>query len=383
MLSTANVITFFASYDVLNSIVSTRETSHINFFIDLKNVVQSLYRKDAIEIITENTKQFNSLDLSLFHSIFNFLSYYKVYCIKKGLTCNFYFFFETGDSTYHQTLYKKYKSNRKIDKLFGFDTETKELFYLVFQKNLGLIEKIGNKLPNVKVIKLDLFEADFIPYYLINYKNIGNDDNDVNIILSNDHDMWQCANDNTFIYSRYGKRSKVISKGKVLNNLFKDSDKIYNDDYYTLILSIIGDKSDNIEGIKGIGEKRADIIYDELARFYPDPSIFLSKIKENIPLFDDYNGDNKYMIIVRNQENEFRTVTRNMQLISFEIISRLINDPTKLYLLEVHKKIESVLENNSYIKFENLVEALKRSQIYVDEDIFGSLYYANNIRTNK
>jgi len=380
MLNTGNVITFFAPYTILNSIVSCREgASHVNFFVDLKNVTQTLYMKDAVKTVVESTKQFNSIDLSLFHSIFHFISYYKTYCVKKGLTCNFYFFFETGQSFYHFNIYKKYKENRKIDKLFGLDTETKELFNIVYQKNLGLVEKIANKLPTIKVFRLKNFEADFLPYYLIHYRNIGVNQNEINIILSSDHDMWQCVNNNTFIFSRYAKQSRVISEGEVLSSLFKDKMTQFDDRYYTMILSIIGDRGDDIPGIKGIGIKRAKNIYNELKEYYPDPFIFLQKIIQNVPLFDDYDGSDKYMILVKEHEHNTRIVSRNMKLISFELISRALENPPSLSYLDIQKHIDSILYDDAYTKYDILIEALKRSNIYVDEDAIGSIYYPGYI----
>lgn len=68
------------------------------------------------------------------------------------------------------------------------------------------------------------------------------------IIVSTDTDFIQLINDNTYLYIPRGKKSILYNKDKVYEKY-----NIYPNQY-VLYKSLIGDKSDNIKGIKGIGK---------------------------------------------------------------------------------------------------------------------------------
>lgn len=71
------------------------------------------------------------------------------------------------------------------------------------------------------------------------------------IIVSTDTDFIQLVNSHTFLYVPRGKKSILYTEEIVENKLSVKSSK------YVLYKSLVGDKSDNIKGIKGIGPKTA------------------------------------------------------------------------------------------------------------------------------
>ncbi len=67
------------------------------------------------------------------------------------------------------------------------------------------------------------------------------------IIVSTDSDFIQLINRNTYLYVPRGKKSVLYDEAEVIKKYNISSDK------YTLFKALVGDKSDNIKEIKGIG----------------------------------------------------------------------------------------------------------------------------------
>jgi 5'-3' exonuclease len=123
-------------------------------------------------------------------------------------------------------------------------------------------------------------------------------DKDVlNIILSKDKDLLQCLQyENTYQFVSNYKRSQ---KSK-FSRLFENADcleYIYpnfkrgclNGEHVSIVLAICGDKSDGVDGVKGIGPAKAcDLVqnykiptnYDEIKNYQNHPDV----IKNNLDL---------------------------------------------------------------------------------------------------
>lgn len=71
------------------------------------------------------------------------------------------------------------------------------------------------------------------------------------IIASTDTDFIQLVNNSTYLYVPRGKKSILYDEDTVENKFSVKPSK------YVLYKSLVGDKSDNIKGIKGIGPKTA------------------------------------------------------------------------------------------------------------------------------
>jgi len=147
-----------------------------------------------------------------------------------------------GGSFRRKKLYSKYKSNRlkirsynremrndNIDESKSMEEQFKRLIMYLY------------KLP-VTVISIDNIEADDVISYISNNFNYDN-----LIISSTDKDFYQLVNDKVTIYDPISKTEittdSIIEKYNCSPNNFI---------YYK---SLLGDTSDNITGVKGIGEK--------------------------------------------------------------------------------------------------------------------------------
>ncbi len=95
------------------------------------------------------------------------------------------------------------------------------------------------EIPNIEVINNEA--DDYIA-------SLTNNDLYEYIIVSTDTDFIQLINNNISLYIPRGKKSIILNKEKVYEKY-----NIYPNQYI-LYKSLIGDKSDNIKGIKGIGK---------------------------------------------------------------------------------------------------------------------------------
>lgn len=142
--------------------------------------------------------------------------------------------FDSESSTYsNKKLDSEYKSNRQD---YSMVPEDKNPFSILpsIKKALDYLE-----IPNAEVInnEADDYIASLTNYNLYEY-----------IIISTDTDFIQLINDNIYLYIPRGKKSILYTKDKVYEKY-----NIYPSQYI-LYKSLIGDKSDNIKGVKKIGK---------------------------------------------------------------------------------------------------------------------------------
>jgi len=368
-----NLLSYYPNYAILDEVISESGCKKLNLFFDLKNNLQTTYMKHAIEGIIENSLNSKFIDTSVFSSLISFLTFHKVYSASRHIDINFYIFFESGHSYFHTNIWKKYKISRRVDDLYGLDKEKRDYFFEVLQKNFLLIEKAASRLPDTYVIRLQNLEADFVPYYLTRNKLI-DETNAANIVYSNDHDMLQCINKNTYLFSKTQSGKKLIKSGNVLKHYLKYT-KNYPDEYLPLIMAIIGDPGDNVDGIKGIGPKTIEkFIEDFVGECGGINEIYNNVLLEKpILALESCKIQNKYM---RTVVENIDIVSRNLKLVSFEVLSRFLDNPNSTELIEKRKVIEDSIKNKKVTELNILTDALNKTGVFVTNE-YDSLYYKN------
>lgn len=196
------------------------------------------------------------------------------------------FFVKEGTPIKRNELFAEYKNNRpQIDKDDIFHVHKKE------------IQELLLKFP-VKIIQNKNFEADDVINFLIQKYNSNNEV----ILCSTDTDFIQCL-----------KNNENLKIWNPVKKIFVEWDK---DVDYVIYKSLKGDKTDNIPGVTGIGEKKARILasnlYDlkkflesseeikqqfkksyELVKFHSVDDI-KEGIEESVGNFDSYFIKNKF-----------------------------------------------------------------------------------------
>jgi len=372
----ASILSYYPTYSILDEILSYGNYNQINIFVDLKNSLQSLYLEHAVVTIVEESIKSRFIDTSIFSSVISFLSFHKLYSIKRNIKINFYIFFETGPSYYHLNIDSRYKKNRKIDELFGLDKEKREKFFEIVQKNLMLVEKACNKIPNVKVIRMQNFEADFIPYYILRNNLIHLDNQTANIIYSADHDMYQnVQHDNCFIYVKHYKYKKIIKKGEILKNYLKVETN-FNDEYYSLVMAVVGDTGDNVFGIKGIGQKIIATILDELIYMTGGMDLLYNNTFNSKPIFiNQPRNPNKYLDLIIEEESKNKTISNNLKLVSFEMISRFMDNPSDTEIIKKKQYLLDILNTENKVPYKAIAQSLESVGVMLENDALENIYY--------
>lgn len=374
----SSILSYYPTYSILDEILSYGDYKTLNLYFDLKNNLQTLYMEHTIINIVESTIKSNITDSSIFSSILSFLAFHKNYSVKRNIKINFFIFFETGTSFYHTNIRKKYKISRRIDDLYGLEREKRELFFDVYQKNLKLAERACNKLPNVKLLRLNHLEADFLPYYLISRNLVNTDDETAHVIYSNDHDLLQCldSGEHVYMFQKAFKSKKIIKKDAGMQSYLKFESNFSNE-LIPLLMAVIGDTGDDVDGVKGVGPKRAVDMLESLLKITGGMNQLYDNVFNNKPIFDltNYQNSNKYLNSVIQEEQSNKLISENLKLISFELLSRFLDDPTKIEMVELRNKILDVLNDSGVATKESILNALQQIQITIFEEDLDIIYF--------
>lgn len=374
----SSLLSYYPTYGILDEVLSYGDYKELNLFIDLKNCFQTLYQEHAIINIIENSMSSQYIESSILVSLLSFLEFHKLYSIKRNIKINFYIFFESGRSYYHQNISKEYKISRRIDDLYGLPIEKREIFQNTLRRNFEAIEKICNKIPNVNVIRLLNMEADFIPYYSIS-RNLVRKGNDIaNLIYSNDHDLLQTIipGTNTYVFQKIMKIKRIVKAGEVMTRELKYDTKI-DDNIQPLAMAIIGDPGDDVHGVKGIAGSRFKEIYNDLMKIVGSINELFDNVSNNRPIFDLSKVliPNKYLSKVISAEAKDNLISKNLRLVSFELISRFFEDPSTTEMLDrkvqVHQLFTAVKKP---ALLENIKKALEMNRVFFGDEL-DNLYY--------
>lgn len=374
------LLSYYPTYSLLDEIVSYKNYKKINFFIDLKNCLQSTYMSHVVTNLTEITKKSGKIDTSILSSFLSFISFHKLYSIKRQLDIEINFFYDFGESFYHKNIDKNYKSSRKINTLPGLDLETKELFSKILESNLKLINSVGNKLPNTNIIMLEHLETDFIPYYIIRNNLIDSKDS-CNIIYSNDHDMFQCVElDDTYIYRKIKKEKYIIKKNNILSTYLKNKENKLQDKYYPLIMAMLGDKGDDVKKLVKNTEKTINFLFNDVIKFLDFDTIFNDVynnndiFKEDIKYYEDNCNLKETIKLIENEKN-YKSLSNNLKLVSFELLSMFLDNPKTTEALSHKNKIHDIFKNKKIININNIKQALDKLNILLENDEIDIIYY--------
>ena len=374
----SSILSYYPSYAILDEIISYNNYDTINIYVDLKNNLQTLYMEHSIVNILESTLRSNMTDSSIFSSIMSFLAFHKLYSIKREKKINFFIFFESGTSFYHKNISKKYKISRRIDDLYGLDREKRELFFQICHKNFLLAERVCNKLPNINLIRLSHLEADFVPYYLISRNLVDNNNNNAHIVYSNDHDLLQCLDisKHVYIFQKANKIKRIVKKGEVFSSYLKS--KIdYPDKFLPLAMAVIGDVGDDVDGVSNVGPKRFLNMLDSLNEITGGMKQLYDNVVNKKPIFDlsKYKNSNKYLNKVIESEQKSKLISNNLRLVSFEVLSRYLDDPDDVNIIKLRNQMIEILKDNGIASSESLKSALRKMNISFFEEDLDTIYY--------
>tara|TARA_A100001011_G_scaffold398800_1_gene504531 strand:- start:501 stop:3227 length:2727 start_codon:yes stop_codon:yes gene_type:complete len=247
---------------------------------------------------------------------------------------------DSKSKTFRHHLFKDYKANRqKMPDEISYQIPI--LKEIISYLGVELIEKPG-------------YEADDIMGSL---SKVAESTNVESFIVSGDKDMLQMVNKNIFVYAP-GNRFKPTTKfqkEEVKNKMGVYPDRVID------LLSLIGDSSDNIPGVKGVGPKTAiklieqfetldnmienidQIKNDRIKNLIQDnlESLNLSKklvtIKSDMDI--DFNKESFRFNSIKDKDNVIKMVS------DFEL-SSIITSLEKLNLIKTKEEPKEIVEKN-------------------------------------
>lgn len=159
-----------------------------------------------------------------------------------------------GSSTNRKNLLPEYKSNRNITRITNWDA-----FDNLEEENDSKIDQIARlihylKCLPVNIVSLDKVEADDIIAFLSGYLSETHDSKVY--IVSADKDFIQLVNEHIIVY-------RPIEKAFYTPEVVKDKFKLPAENFI-IYKTLLGDASDVITGIKGLGEKKLIKLFPEL-----------------------------------------------------------------------------------------------------------------------
>ena len=155
-----------------------------------------------------------------------------------------------GSSERRRRTLREYKEGRKFRGLNRHFEYSQEDETVSFARQLQLLKECLDLLPVYQPAVQYLEADDQIAYSCRNFFK-----NEAKVIVSTDRDFFQLVDSNTTIYRPV--KSKENPKGEMIDlNYMMEKEFVFPPNY-ALLKAIVGDKSDNITGISGVGEKSA------------------------------------------------------------------------------------------------------------------------------
>lgn len=376
---------------VLSDILNERQPKSLHVYIDLKNVLRSLFVEDVVREIVLNSQTMNNIDSSIFQAILFNVGYWKQFAEYKGLSSKIFICSDIGKSSYHRSIYSKYKYRRDIlnsSALMG------EKIKKIRDKNFLLAEHICNRLPDVYFFCLKYLESDFLPYYLMTRKF--NDDSIFHVVCSNDKDLYQTLiNDNVIQLYRMNKTNSILGKGSVLPTYLKVNkpstkkraeklEKIsrINKEYLPAMMAIVGDDVDDIPGIDGIGPVSIINLFSQtetVTNLFGTPEEIEERVSNGGKVFlEDKIGLNQMSELWRKVFIRNDLVTQAYKLISFESLCRWLETKSDTNKIEYLRYVDKLLTKEgvqviptpkSFMTSLQVIEDL-----YLTEDVIENLF---------
>jgi len=219
-------------------------------------------------IHTYQGRTFADLRKIFFINFYSILKQIKLQCKISNLNNRRIFLIWDSKKSWRQNVFLPYKQNRSH---FGDDLEQLKKF-IKFRQSL---KKIIYNHTGYRQIEIQNLECDDIIAYMVRTRP-----NKQIIIVSGDRDFYQLLSDNVFIFKSHKGRYQLYTNKEFQREYELDPSQ------WVDVKCLMGDSSDNIKGVPGIGEKSALKFirqYGSLFKIFGEKSdnIWIEKIKEN------------------------------------------------------------------------------------------------------
>ena len=252
-------------------------------------------------------------------------------------------------------LFSEYKKGRRSRVVVGRHYKFEDVSSAIENKKWQTVQlrKLLDHLPICQIVTESIEADDAIAYIVNQSKSFGHKSN---IIATCDQDFYQLISDNTVIFNPASK--KLITEKSLIESTG------YHPSNWLFYKSINGDKSDNIDGIKGVGPKTIAKLFDVSN---PDVKLKPESIKEIYTNCTDDKLKKKYKKIFDNLE----LIERNWKLMSLEEVMIDLNSRQKIFSI-----IENFIPIFNKVKF--YVELQKLGGLGIPEYFFDEFHILKN-----
>lgn len=245
-------------------------------------------------------------------------------------------------------IFNNYKDGRmaiRFNKNINLNDDNEQLKNKIWQMT-RIVEYLNN-MPIIQIL-FDDVEADDLISAVVNHKSLLKYNK---IIVSNDKDFIQLCNENTILYRPV--KEEILNSKRILD--------LYgiNVINFCLARSICGDKSDNLDGVGGVGlptlSKRLPILKEDVNLSIEDIKIYCENANQDIKIF-------------KNILNNLHTIERNYKIMQLKTPN--INSYE-------YEQIEYSLENSECIFNKNEITKMMLSDGFIEiklEDLFSYMH---------
>lgn len=234
-----------------------------------------------------------------------------------------------GKSKRRMELFPEYKGHREERKATQSEDDKN-----AFKQFLNQMDQLHEILPKmgVKSLKFKGWEGDDLVYACTElYKD------DICVVVSTDKDMLQLVNENCFVWSPF-KETLVTP-----SNFFNFTKGVSKHSYLDFRV-LVGDSSDNINGVAGVGEKTAK---DLLIKFKDINGIkanqhLLMKSKRTAKIFEDLRLLERNEKLMGFQHVDFSDIRKELEELLFSE-SKFIDKDVRMFLAS--KQFASIMSD--------------------------------------
>lgn len=228
-----------------------KRDSKVNVFINFEPILKYLSIGNANDYI----KVSDNSDKEMISNIINMMAHYRQFFTKHKLYSKVYLYIpypfnKVGDVS--SVVYPNYRDNFKSK--FVKNSSTKRLVKCI-NENMEIIKTISEHIEGCYIITSESIENSLVPF-IINKEN--SNPEEVNFIVTSEPYEYQYVNHGFYILRPSRNADYMISKYNLIDTI-KMEQKLFNNEIevnpnaYEFILSILGDKTKNIEKIKKLG----------------------------------------------------------------------------------------------------------------------------------
>lgn len=295
-------------YELIHNILQKTHKKKINIYMDILSICRGFYNKDVVFTEIRHYMQNQKPSNILIEELRQFMN--NLYTIFNQYDPFFILFYDDGYCSQNKSIFSAYKSGISTLELI-LEDEYVELFREIKKYYFNTIPTYLEKQDHSKIFYLKEYESDLIPHYCIDNDLYDSKSSDIlNIILSVDKDLMQTAKFNNTVVcaTTFLPKDRKIHFGmydnqNAISYFYKDFKiGILDANYIPLLLSLIGDKSDNIPKIeKGLGIVKAYnlIVNNNIPHDIIDIKLNIKKLPDII-------------------QNNITDIERNYNLISFD-----------------------------------------------------------------